>query len=199
MFKTRGFTTGSTTQTVPVPTYTKNNRNSEDDENDRILFAVVVGNIAEIRLLINNTNINNIIDKTNNYTALHYAVKLPNKDIVEYLMKCGANASIKQNEGKDAIDLSIESNKRYLIDNLLKKNDNEIDQLYTKYDDLNYNKRKLETENNDLKQEIKYLNSSNEQYVKKIEELKEDNGKLKRKIDDSEKAFTNLLMKNRKN
>jgi hypothetical protein len=98
--------------------------------------------------------------------------------LVEYLMSCGANPDIKQNEGRDAIDLSIESNKRYLIDNLLKKN------------------------NAELKETNEYIIKSTDQYVKKIDVLKEenvklkdDNVKLKRKIDDGEKAFSNLLKK----
>lgn len=206
MFKTRGYTLGSTTQTINNTNNSTERNEPNTANNDTIIFAIVVGNTMEVRRLVNSNNVNNIIDNKNNYTALHYAVKLPNKDIVEYLMSCGASTTIKQNEGKDAVDLSIEANKRYLIDNLLKKNDQEMDQLYLKYDDLNYNKRKLENENSELKNTNKYLNNSNEQYIKKIDELKEDNNKLKednvklkRKLDDSEKAFTNLLIKNRKN
>ena len=209
MYRNRNFVNGSSTQTV-VPTNVTNtliNTNKvESSENDNIIYYIVTGNIIEIRKLINNTNVNKIIDIINNYTALHYAVKLPNNNIVEYLMSCNADTSIKQNEGKDAIDLSIESNKRYLIDNLLKKNNFEIDQLYTKFDDLNYKTKNIERSNNDLKQSNDYLQKSNDQYVKKIEELKEnntklndDNVKIKRKLEDSDKAFSNLLKKVQKN
>ena len=208
MYRNRNFVNGSTTQTTTIPNVlnTPINTNTVDSDNDKIIFYTVTGNITEIRKLVNNTNVNKIIDTKNNYTVLHYAVKLPNNNIVEYLISCGADTTIKQNEGKDAIDLSIESNKRFLVDNLLKKNNFEIDQLYTKFDDLNYKTKTLERSNNDLKQSNEYLNKSNDQYVKKIEELKkdneklnEDNVKIKRKLDDSDKAFSNLLKKVQKN
>ena len=207
MYKSRNLNNGSTTQTIttnmsnlPTGLYTK------EYDNDIILFYIVIGNIIEIKKLINSSNVNKIIDIKNNYTALHYAVKFPNNNIVEYLMNCNADITIKQFEGKDAIDLSIESNKRYLIDNLLKKNNIEIDQLYTKFDDLHYKTKTFERNNNDLKQSNEYLMKSNDNYIKKIEEIKEDNVKLnednvkyKRKLEDSDKAFSNLLKKVQKN
>ena len=218
MFRNRGNILGSTTQTINPPIIINEN-NEITNINNTVLFSVVTGNLKEVTKLVNNNNINNIIDKTNNYTSLHYAVKLPNKNIVEYLISCGANPKIKQNEGKDAIDLSIESNKRYLIDHLLTKNDLELDNIYSKFDDISHNKKILESENTELKQANQYLNIANDQYVKKIDELKkfnqdlhitnntaikkiddlnENNVKLKRKADDSEKAFTELWMKHRK-
>ena len=120
MFRNNTFVNGQTQTTTNVVN-TPNNNTVQLDISNKILFYIVTGNLVELRKLINNSNIDNIIDTKNNYTALHYAVKLPNNNIVEYLMSCCANPNIKQNEGKDAIDLSIESNKRYLIDNLLKK------------------------------------------------------------------------------
>jgi cell division protein FtsB len=120
-------------------------------------------------------------------------------------MSLSANPHLKQNQGKDAIDLSIESNKRYLIDNLLKKNNVELDQLYIKFDNLNYDKNTLNRENSDLKKTNEYINNSNDTYIKKISELKventelkEDNNKLKRKIIDCEKSFENYLEKTKK-
>ena len=205
MYRNRFTNGGSQTQTttslpnIPVST-------SQSDISDKILFYIVTGNHVELRKLINSTNINNVIDIKNNYTALHYAVKLPNNNIVEYLMSCGANPDIKQNEGKDAVDLSIESNKRYLIDIVLKKNNAEIDQLYSKFDDIHYKNKTLERTNAELKEKNEWLNKSSDQYVNKIDMLKEenvklkdDNVKLKRKIDDGEKAFANLLKKVQKN
>ena len=206
MFRNRGYVNGTQTQTISNVVNIPVNNTEQLDISNKILFYIVTGNLVELRKLINNSNINIIIDNVNNYTALHYAVKLPNNNIVEYLMSCGANPDIKQNEGKDAIDLSIESNKRYLIDKLLKKNDVELDQLYSKFDDVQYKNRALERTNEDLKQKNEYISKSTDQYVKKIDELKEenvklkdDNVKLKRKIDDSEKAFANLLKKVQKN
>lgn len=172
-------------------------QNQTDDE---IIFAIVTCNIGNLRRLINSSNVNNIIDKKNKYTALHHAVRIKKNDqIVEYLLSCGANPTVKQDEGKDAVDLAIEANYRYLIDRLFKEKDRELDNLYTKFDDLNYKVKGLEKTNQDLTKTNEYLKKSTTEYVEKIESLKIENSNLKRKFDESEKAFNNLLKKTRKN
>lgn len=173
-------------------------RNGTTTNSDEIIFAVVTGNFSEVTRLVNSSNVNNVIDIKNRYTALHYAVKQPNNEIVEYLMNCGADPSIKQNEGKDSIDLSIESNKRFLINKVIAKNEKELDELYAKYDEKNYNLKTLEIKNKELNETNTYLQKTNSEYVQRIEELKEENKSIKRKLDESEKAFENLLKKNRK-
>jgi predicted RNase H-like nuclease (RuvC/YqgF family) len=139
-----------------------------------------------------------VIDQKNRYTALHYAVKLPNNDIVEYLMNCGADTTIKQNEGKDSIDLSIEANKRFLVNKVIEKSNKELDELYVKYDDNKYNVKTLERKNKELTETNEYLQKANTDYANKIDNLKKENVSTKRKLEDSEKAFENLLKKNRK-
>lgn len=171
-------------------------RNSSSNE---IMFAVLTSNPQEVRRLVNSSNVNDIIDTTNNYTALHHAVRIRgNNAIVEYLMSIGANPKLKQGEGKDCIDLAIEANYRYLIDKLLKEKDIELDKIYNKYDTVNYEYKNLEKKNTALVEENEYLKKSTSQYVEKIETLKTENTGLKRKYDESEKAFTNLLKKVKK-
>lgn len=170
----------------------------EQSTSDNIIFAIVTGNLREVRRLVNTTNVNEIIDGKNRYTALHYAVKLPNNDIVEYLMNCGADPNIKNNEDKDSIDLSIEANKRFLINKVISGNSRELDQAYAKLDETKYNLRSIEKKNKELLETNTYLEKINGEYSRKIDELKEENKIVKRKLDESEKAFENLLKKNRK-
>lgn len=179
--------------------YSTLGNNNQSQTDDEIIFAIVTCNITNIRRLINSSNVNNIIDKKNKYTALHHAVRIKKNDqIIEYLMACGADPKIKQDEGKDCIDMSIEANYRFLIDRIMKDQERELDNLYTKYDDLNYKVKGIERTNQDLTQKNEYLTKSNTEYVKKIESLKIENTDLKRKFDESEKAFNNLLKKTRK-
>ncbi len=173
-------------------------RNGTTTNSDEIIFAVVTGNFSEVTRLVNSSNVNNVIDIKNRYTALHYAVKQPNNEIVEYLMNCGADPSIKQNENKDSIDLSIEANKRFVVNKVIAKNEKELDELYAKYDEKNYTLKTLERKNKELNETNTYLQKTNSEYVQRIEELKEENKSIKRKLDESEKAFENLLKKNRK-
>ncbi len=120
-------------------------------QSDEIIFAIVTGNLREVTRLVNTSNVNNVIDVKNRYTALHYAVKLPNNEIVEYLMNCGSDPSIKQNEGKDSIDLSIEANKRFLINKVINKNEKELDDVYNKLDENKHNIRTLTKKNKELR------------------------------------------------
>lgn len=188
-----GSTTNSTTRTNSS---TNSNRNSSSNE---IMFAVLTSNPQEVRRLVNSSNVNDIIDTTNNYTALHHAVRIRgNNAVIEYLMSIGANPKLKQDEGKDCIDLAIEANYRYLIDRLIKEKDIELDKIYDKFDAINYQYKDLERKNEKLVEENEYLKKSTSQYVEKIETLKTENDGLKRKYDESEKAFTNLLKKVKK-
>lgn len=171
-------------------------RNSIDND---IMFAVLTSNLQEVRRLVNSSNSNNIIDTTNNYTALHHAVRIRGNDkIIEYLLSIGANPSLKQTEGKDAIDLSIEANYRFLIDKMINKNEAELDEIYTKFDSVNHEYKNIKRKNDELVEENNYLKKSQSQYIEKIEELRVENSGLKRKYDDSEKAFANLLKKVKK-
>lgn len=204
--------TGSSNTLGSTTTSTRTN-SSRNNSNNEIMFAVLTSNLQEVRRLVNVSNVNNIIDTTNNYTALHHAVRIRgNNLIIEYLMSIGANPKIKQGEGKDCIDLAIESNYRYLIDKLLKEKDVELDKIYDKFDTINYKCKNLERKNAVLVEENEYLKKSSSQYVEKIESLKiensglkiensglkMENSGLKRKNDESEKAFANLLKKVKK-
>jgi len=174
--------------------------NSRNNIENDIMFAVLTCNLQEVKRLVNSSNSNDIIDSTNGYTALHHAVRIRGNDrIIEYLMSVGANPRLKQNENKDAIDLTIESNYRFLIDKLLSKNDAELNDIYNKFDNVNYEYKNLKRKNEELIEENTYLKKSSSQYTEKIEELKSENVSLKKKYDDSEKAFANLLKKTKKN
>lgn len=224
MFSSKSFTGryqqlgSSRTTTQPVysvrPTQSSQSSQSSQNSND-ILYAIVTQNLSTVRRLVNASNINQTIDETNGYTALHHAVRVKKNDaIVEYLLSCQADVNMKTGDGSncDAIDLAIEVNYRFLIDKILKKKDTELDELYTKYDNLNYkvkdvekNCAKLESTNENLTNINYGLTKSNEEQAIKINglkmentELKIENTELKRKLSESNTAFGNLLKKNKK-
>lgn len=172
---------------------------SSSSSDDEVIFAIVTGNLTTVRRLVNSSNANKVIDGKNKFTALHHAVRIKKNDaMIKYLMSVGANPNIKEIEGKDCIDLSIDASNRFLIDELLKKNEHEMDGVYTKLDDLSYKVRNLERSNKEIVEKNNYLTKTNEQHIVKIEELKKDNVNLKRKFDASEEAFANLLKKTAK-
>ena len=121
---------------------------------DNTLFAIITSNLAEVKRLVNLNNSNDIIDIKNNFTALHHAVRIKgNDEIIEYLMSIGANPKLKQNENKDAIDLAIDSNYRFLIDKLLNINEVELNTIHDKLDTINYEHKKLKIKNEELVEE----------------------------------------------
>ena len=70
--------------------------------------------------------------------------------------------------------LSIEANKRFLVDRVIKDATKDADGLFVKYDDLNYKNKTLERENKELKETNQYLEKVNTQHVEKIEALKKE-------------------------
>ncbi|QRM15296.1 ankyrin repeat protein [Mudlarkpox virus] len=82
------------------------------------LHTAVIYNRLVIPLLINNNNIN--IQDVNGCTPLHYAVKYPcDQDVVDTLLYHGADIYIKNNEGKNVIDISVNYTKKSVIKSIL--------------------------------------------------------------------------------
>jgi ankyrin repeat protein len=180
-------------RTTTYTTYA-NSRNDNDD----VIVAIVTNNLTRVRSLINRNNVNTIIDSKNNYTALHYAVTLPNNDITKYILEMGGDPKIKQTEGYDAFELALRSGKKFIFEYY-----KQLQQV--KIDDLETDNTKLALRVDELKRTNQYLNESADDFNKKINALhkvievkdKEIN-KLKKDLDESEKAFTNLLKKQKK-
>ena len=184
-----------------------------------IIVVILTNNLQKLKLLLNKNNVNNVIDNKNNYTALHYAVVLPNDNITKFILELGADPKIKQNEGYDAFELSLRSGKKFIfkyfeeqqqikIDKL--KTDNiklETDNIKLKTDNiklaLNIGKLKtdnlnLETDNLKLGVKIDDYKIINDSLHKVIDSKDNEINRFKRDLDESEKAFTNLLKKNKK-
>jgi ankyrin repeat protein len=186
-------------------TYTYHNINNNDD----IIVAIVTNNLTKLKKILNQTNVNNIIDNKNNYNALHYAVTLPNNDITKYILDLGANPKIKQNEGFDAYELGLRSGKKFIFEYFEKEHIIKIDKLETehkmKIDKLETENTILCIKNDDLKKNNEFLSESFDAFNNKINSLYEiievkdnDINKLKRDLEESEKAFINVLKKNKK-
>ena len=177
-----------------------------------IIVVILTNNLQKLKLLLNKNNVNDVIDNKNNYTALHYAVVLPNDNITKFILELGADPKIKQNEGYDAFELSLRSGKKFIFkyfeeqqqiiinkletDNIKLKTDNiklalNIGKLKT--DNLN-----LETDNLKLGAKINDYKIINDSLHKVIDSKDNEINRLKRDLDESEKAFTNLLKKNKK-
>ena len=166
--------------------------------NDDIITAIVTNNLIKVKSLVNKNNVNNVIDTINNYTSLHYAVTLPNNEIIKYLLELGANPKIKQSDGYDSYELTLRSGKKFIFEYFKENQKNQIELL-------EYDNAKLITKIDDLKQTNEYINKIVEASNKKLafvaDKLDAKNlecNKLKRELDDSEKAFTNLLKKQKR-
>lgn len=199
---------------------------NNDSNNSNIIVAIVTNNLSQVKALLNSGNVNSIIDSKNNYTALHYAVTLPNNNITEYILDLGANPKVKQNDGYDAYELSFISGKKYINKYFMDKQEVIINKLQDenqsllrtkKYQDIsinNYNKKINElTDKADLQiyntiRLEKNVESSNATclslkntmalLVKNNKAIVDENISLKRKCGETELAFINLLKKQKK-
>lgn len=170
---------------------TRNMTTFTDSDNDDIIFVIVTNNLTRVRNLVNKSNVNKVIDKTNGYTPLHYAVTLPHNSITQYLLELGGDPYIKQNEGYDAFELSLRSGKKFIFEYDSNKKDNKIKELES--DNI-----KLINKIDEIKRTNEFLINSTDNYNTKITNLTKENTKLKRELEESETAFSNLLKKQKK-
>lgn len=197
-----------------------------NDDNTDIIVAIVTDNLSKVKQLINSRNVNNVIDSKNNYTALHYAVTLPNNDITRYILDMGADPKIVQSENYNAYELSLRSGKKFIFD----YDKNKLSGIIT---NLETDNSKLTNKVDELKLSNQYLSNSIDDYNKKLSTLSTVNTlttaqcnslknsleikiteciklkndleiktsecvKLKHNLEESDKAFTNLLKKQKK-
>jgi ankyrin repeat protein len=140
---------------------------------DKIIVAIVTNNLSQVKILIDRLNVNSIIDSKNNYTALHYAVTLPNNDITEYILNLGANPKIKQNSGYDAFELSSSLGRTFICKYFRDKHSVIVD--------------RLQDENKILTQSNRYQEISIDKYNDKINSL---NGELELQV------YNNIKLEN---
>ena len=171
-----------------------------------IIYSIITCDFPTVKRLVNSSNVNNVIDEKNNYTSLHYAVKTRcNYEIVEYLLSVGADPKITQNEGLDSIDLAIDFNYRYLINKVISNSLIELSDVQSQLVEMKKKNTELTESNNYLiKSNLEYSNRINQiqnenlRLSESIDLLENDNKEIKRKLESSEKAFENLLKKQRK-
>jgi len=168
------------------------------NDNDDIIVAIVTNNYNKLKSLLNRNNVNNIIDTKNNYTALHYAVTLPNNDITKLILELDGNPKIKQDEEYDAFELALRSGKKYIFQYFEQKQQSKITNLETDNTKLLLKVDDLKRTNENLNESIDKFNNKINALHKVIECKDKEIGNLKRDLDESEKAFTNLLKKNKK-
>lgn len=195
--------------------------------NNRLILAIVSKNAIDVRNMINVNNVNDIIDTSNKFRAIHYALSIKdNVRIIEYLLSCGANVYEKYDDVHDALDLLVDNNYRFLFDHIIKQKDLKTNEICKKLNNKNHEIKKLKHEYDELKQvndtcintisvirqnnqaltnDNKNLLSLNMKLLDNIDVLRFDNNQLKidrdthkRKYYESTTAFNNLLKQQRK-
>ena len=153
--------------------------------NSNTIFNIVTENIDNLRKTINRDNVNNVIDDKNGLTALQYAIKQGNKDIINLLLTLNANTQVKTANDEDLIDLSLKYHNRNIIDFMSKSKD---DKIITLNKDIN--QLKDDIHNKDSK--ITYLNKSLGQTYHKIELMTRDNNDNERRINELKRINDNI-------
>jgi chromosome segregation ATPase len=165
MFARNTYTTGSNVRTMSSlnsnSTNTVNSSSLTSTHTD-IIYAIAIDDLENVKRLINSSNVNNIIDSKNNFTALHIAIsKSSNSDTVKYLLSIGANPELKTKSNADSYDLAFDHRNRHVFNYAVEKANAKVDELLVKNDSLN-------AKINDLTDRNQYLAKSNEQYGIKL-------------------------------
>jgi hypothetical protein len=188
--------------------------NSESKRSNDLMYYIMTNNLSKIKELnlVTKFNVDNIIDSTNQATALHYSLQLQDHAITNYLLNLNADPYKKNGIGKNAFQISLDYHKSCVFDHIIREKDIVISDLN---DDCIQLKKKLKLESdskeylsksidsyrykiNNLDIEIKTLNDQNN--ILKIEnnEIKDNNKNLKRKIDRLNESIDGFLNSNKK-
>ena len=148
-------------------------------KNSDIIYCLSVDDYQEFTKLINEANVNNVIDTKNGYTSLHYAVKLNNDKMIDYLLSMGANPYLKTYTHHDSFDLSLKYQSKSVITyelNEKKELNNELKKIISS----------LEKKISNAEANTKYLVKSVDEFIVKtnilknqVSEVKKDNFTLK--------------------
>ena len=189
------------------------NRGSDNSENSaNIVYYLSTGNLIEIKRIINSFNVDDIIDDKNKYTALHYAIRFGNKEIIDYLLGLNSSITKKTANNEDALDLCLKYQNRYLITATINDKNSKISNLKKDMELLERKSKMMETNNtylvksvdslvekNDtLKYEIMQVQHKNKELSSSKKVVEEDLNKLKRKYSSLEASYDGLLDKMRK-
>lgn len=183
-----------------------------NSESANIVYYLSTGNIAEIKRIINSFNVDDIVDDKNKYTALHYAIRLGNKEIIDYLLSLNSSITKKTANNEDALDLCLKYQNRDLITYALNDKNSTISNLKKNIELLDRKNKMMETNNtylvksvdnlvekNDiLKYEIMTIQQKNKELSSNKKVVEEDLNKLKRKYSSLEDSYDGLLDKMRK-
>ena len=166
--------------------------NNDDITYSDIIYSINTSNEKDVTELVTSKNVNDIINKKDGYTSLHYAIKMNNDKTIKYLLDIGADPYIKTACGKDAFDLSIDFRNKFSIiyeqqklKNINEEHKKTIISKDKKIADLIQNKIFLENNINDiiikndiLKQEVASLKKTNVLLKKSETVLFRENSKI---------------------
>lgn len=161
---------------------TRVNFYSTTSKNSDILYFMSIGNYDDFSKLITEANVNNIIDTKNGYTALHYAIRLDNEKMMEYVLNMGANPYLKTLTKEDAFDLSLKYQTKYVITHQL--------------DDMKEVNKELQKTISTLNKKINDMDINSKYFAKSVDELIGKNNLLKTQVYDLKKEQACLKTKN---
>ena len=146
-----------------------------------IIYCMSIDDLKGLKNLVTDSNVDQIIDTKNKFTALHYAIRFNNESMIDYLLSIGANPLLKTIDNQTAFDLSLKYQIKIVYEHEIK--------------DLKLNVSELKGTVSALERKIQH-NADNTKYlVKSIDELVIKNNNLKSDLSDVKKE--NLFLKSK--
>ena len=146
-----------------------------------IIYCMSIDDLKGLKNLVTDSNVNQIIDTKNKYTALHYAIRFNNESMIDYLLSIGANPSLKTIDNQNSFDLSLKYQTKTVYEHEIK--------------DLKLNVSELKGTVSALERKIENSAVNTKYLVKSIDDLVLKNNNLK--YDFSEIKKDNLSLKSR--
>jgi FtsZ-binding cell division protein ZapB len=144
-----------------------------------IIFHIQNNKLSDLKGLVDTNNVNNIIDSKSGYRALDYAIRNDNSDVIDFLLKLGADPYLLNASQKNAFEMS----RIYMNNNVvlfsLKSKDDEIDSHKKTITTLEKSVSNLEACKAYMTKSIDTLNNDTSVFKNQISTLKGESSNLK--------------------
>jgi len=150
--------------------------------NEMVIFYLTNGRLTELKKKLNKENVNNIIDSRLGYRALDFAIKIDNKDIIDYILSLDADPYLLNGARKNAFTMSRDCMNNDVVLHALASKDQTIKDKNKTITTLEKSIADLEASKAYMLKSIDTLNAKNSIFKKDASDWKSESRHLKNEV-----------------